>query len=348
LDGPVSLFRRRPSETDRIAGFWSWWSPEGAAFCAEALAARDVQRIVPVLGPRVDRLDDGLAWELAAGVVSEHTLVVSPEGSPELRALARRWLLGAPPATETWSYSDVRPPITDPEEASIGLDDGVPLALREITVAARRVGTRLDVTVHHPAFAGLPRESRLRIALLALDAAIGETAVELWIGEITPTELAPRDGFGLVPLRAFVERMQSEYVDQDGVPAWLLLRGEGARGPVLAAVTVPLHPAAFPLLTHHVGVLAPYSEQDEGGLPAGGSSDALRALEDQIAHLLGDDGRVVAHESAAGVRLIHAYADGATGAPDRMRRAGLAWTDGSLEVQVAPDPAWDQVRHLAP
>jgi hypothetical protein len=273
--------------------------------------------------------------------------VVSPEGSAELRALARRWLLAAPPGTETWSYSDVRPPIAEPEEASIGLDDGAPLALREISVAARRAGTRLDVTVHHPGFAGLPPEARLRIALLALDAAIGETAVELWIGQITPTELAPRDGFGLVPLRAFVERMQSEYVDQDGVPAWLLLRGEGARGPVLAAVTVPLHPAASPLLTHHVGVLAPYSEQNEEGLPAGESLDALRALEDQVAHLLGAEGRVVAHESAAGVRLIHAYADGATAAPDRMRRARLPWADGSVEVQVTPDPAWDRVRHLA-
>jgi hypothetical protein len=223
----------------------------------------------------------------------------------------------------------------------------VPLALREVTVAARRVGTRLDVTVHHPAFAGLSPQARQRIALLALDAAIGETAVELWIGEITPSELAPRDGFGLVPLRSFVERMQSEYVDSDGVPAWLLLRGEGARGPVLAAVTVPLHPAAFPLLTHHVSVLAPYSEQNEDGLPAGASLDALRSLEDQLADLLGRDGRVVAHESAAGVRLIHAYADGATEAPERLRRARLPWPDGSVEVQVTPDPAWDGVRHLA-
>jgi hypothetical protein len=347
LDGPVSLFRRKPSETDRIAAFWSWWSREGAVFCAQALAAHEVQRIVPVLGPKVDDIADGLAWELTAGAVSEHTLVVSPEGSPPLRALARRWLLAAPPATETWSYSDVRPPIAEPEEAAIGLDDGTPLALREVTVAARRVGTRLDVTVHHPAFPGLSPQARLRIALLALDAAIGETAVELWIGEITPTELAPRDGFGLVPLRAFVEQMQGEYVDADGAPAWLLLRGEGARGPVLAAVTVPLHPAASPLLTHHIGVLAPYSEQTEEGLPAGASLDALRSLEEEIARILGGDGRVVAHESAAGVRLIHAYADGATGAPDRIRRARLRWTDGSVEVQVTPDPAWDRVRHLA-
>jgi hypothetical protein len=343
----VSLFRRKPSETDRISAFWTWWSEEGAAFCAQALDARDVARIVPVLGPRVDRLQDDLAWELVGGTVSEHTLVVSAEGAPELRALARRWLLDAPAATETWSYSDVRPPLPDVDDASIGLDGGVPFALRDVTVAARRVGTRLDLTVHHPSFADVAPEERLRFALLALDAAIGQTAVELWIGEITPSELVPRDGFGLDPLRAFVERMQGEYVDQDGAPSWVLLRGEGPRGPVLAAVTVPLHPAISPLLTHHVGVLVPYLQQDDEGLPAGTSLDALGALQERIVALLGPDGRVVAHESAAGVRLLHVYADGATDAPARLHRDRLGWGEGTAEVEVTRDPAWDRVRHLA-
>ncbi|MDH2416790.1 DUF695 domain-containing protein [Nocardioides sp. CER19] len=343
----MSIFRRKPSESDRIAAFWTWWSEEGATFCADALAGRDVERIVPVLGPRVDRLHDDLAWELVAGTVSEHALVVSAEGTPELRALARRWLLAAPPATETWSYSDVRPPLPDPDDASIGLDGGLPLALRDVTVAARRVGTRLDVTVHHPSFADAPAEARLRLALLALDATIGQTAVELWIGEITPSELRPRDGFGLAPLRVFVERMQSEYVDQDGAPSWLLLRGEGPRGPVQAAVTVPLHPAVSPLLTHHVGVLVPYAQRDEEGLPTGTSLDGLRALDQRIAELLGPDGRVVAHESAAGVRLLHVYADGATDAPARLRRERLEWAEGTAEVEVAADPGWDRVRHLS-
>jgi len=343
----VSLFRRKPSESDRIAAFWSWWSQEGSAYCADALAAHDAQRAVPALGQQIDRLHNGLAWELAAGTVSQHALVVSAEGAPELRALTRRWLLAAPPASETWSYSDVRPPLPDLDGASIGLRDGEQLALAEVAVAARRVGTRLDLTVHHSSFAGMPEEARLRISLLVLDAAIGETAVELWVGRITPSELAPRDGFGLVALRAFVERMQSEYVDPDGVPSWLLLRGEGPRGPVVAAVTVPLHPATSPLLTHHVGLLVPYAELTDEGLPAGASLDGLLALEGRVAELLGGDGRVVAHESAAGVRLLHAYADGATDAPDRLRRARLAWGEGSVEVEVTPDPAWDRVRHLA-
>jgi hypothetical protein len=343
----VSIFRRKPSEADRIAAFWSWWSETGAAFCAVALAERDVQRIVPVLGPEVDRLHRDLAWELAAGTVSEHVLVLSPEGSPELRALARRWLLAAPPATETWSYSDVRPVTPDPDEVVITLDDGTPLALREVTVAARRRGSRLDLTVHHPAFAHLPQDVRMRLTFLVLDAALGETAVELWVGTITPTELPPRDGFGLVPLRAFVERTQSESVDEDGAPTWLLLRGEGPRGPVLAAASVPLHPAAYPLLTHHVGLVVPYAGQTDDGLPTGASLDGLRALEDQVVELLGRDGRVVAHESAAGVRLLHAYADGTTDAADRLRRARLAWPEGTVEVQVTADPGWDRVRHLA-
>jgi hypothetical protein len=347
LDGPVSLFRRRASETDRIAAFWSWWSAEGARLCAEALAARDAQRVVPALAPRIERLGGALSWELAAGVLSEHVLVLSAAGAPRLRALARRWLLAAPPATETWSYADARPPMPDPDEASIGLGDGEPVDLRRVTVAARRAGTRLHLSVHHPVFADLPAEARSRVALLALDAALGETAVELWIGEIAPVELAPRDGFGLNPLRTFVERMRGDYVDADGTPSWLLLHGEGSRGPVLAAVIVPLHPAAFPLLTHHVTVLVPYAERTDEGLPTGASLDGLRALEDRVGALLGDDGRVVAHESTAGVRLLHAYADGTTGAPDRLRRARLDWGEGRVEVQVGEDPAWDGVGHLS-
>lgn len=344
----MNLFRRKTAEPDRIAAFWAWWTAEGAGSCAAAIAAGDARRVVPVLGPQVQRIHPGLAWELAAGVVSAHTLVVSPEGAAELRALARRWLLAAPPADETWSYTDVRPRAADPESVSLGLEGGVPLSFGDVSVAAHRVGTRLDVTVHHPAFAGLPDGARGRVAMLALDAALGETAVELWIGRITATELAPRDAFGLGALRAFVEQMQGDYVDEDGAPSWHLLRGEGPGGPVVAMATVPLHPAVAPLLTHHVTVMASYADQTDDGLPAGASLDALRGLEDDLAELLGGDGRVVAHESSAGVRLLHAYVDGATDAPERLRRARLPWAEGTVEVRVDPDPAWDAVRHLAP
>jgi hypothetical protein len=110
----MALFRRRAADpADSIAGFWSWWTADGAAACAAAIDDREPTRIVDDMSRHVDSLHPGLAWELAAGQVSTHKLVVTAGGDPLLRPVARRWLLAAPAADETWSYDDHRGPSDD-------------------------------------------------------------------------------------------------------------------------------------------------------------------------------------------------------------------------------------------
>ena len=344
----MSLFKRdkKADPDSAIAGFWAWWRDEGAASTAAALAEGTPNLVGDAISEQVRRIDPQLAWELAPGSVSEHQLVVTCAGDPALRALAHRWLLAALPADATWSFSDQRPPAQDPEALPLSSEGGPDIGFSEVQLSARRTGNRFDVVVHHPAFPSLPKEARLQVAFLALDGAPGETDVELWIGTVEVAESSPLDGFGLTALRAVVQDLKRENLDEDGRPRWAIMRGTGRQGPVLAMAQIPLHPVTAPHLTTHVGMTVEYADRSAEGWPGPNSLDALRDLEDRLVELLGTDGQVVAHESTAGVRVLHAFVDAATPAAQRVRSAKWAWPQGRLQVSVTEDPAWEAVRHL--
>lgn len=345
----MGLFRRKTAEpADGIHSFWDWWTSNGASRCAEAIADKEPGRVAAEITERVHAIDPGLAWELAAGQVSEHVLVVTAEGNPDLRPIARRWLLAAPAADPTWSYDDHRGAADDPEGIVLQGGDGAPgIGFKDIGIGARKAGTRLDVTVHHPAFADLPEQARLQVAFLALDAALGENDTELWIGAIQASTYPPIDGFGLLALRSLVADLRRESTDEDGRPQWALLQGEGPNGPVLAAARSPLHPIFGPMFTRHVASHVPYGEQTEAGLPGPEVLDALRDLEDSLEAALGIDGLLVAHESSAGMRVFHCYVDPESDVVDRLVAVLDPWPDGDVRVRVTDgDPGWEAVRHL--
>jgi hypothetical protein len=347
----MALFRRRAAEpADTIPQFWTWWTSEGAGVCAAAIANGTAGQVADEVSDRVHAIHPALAWELAAGEVSEHKLVVSAEGNPELRPVARRWLLAAPAADETWSYDDHRGPVDDPEDVKIVLRDGsggVEIAFRDVRVSARKVGARFDATVHHPAFADLPTNARVQVAFLALDATLGEHDTEIWIAEIETAEHPPIDGFGLVALRAVVDDLRRESLDDDGRPGWALLSGDGPDGPLVATARSPLHPLFAPMFTRHAAAQVPYQAQTDVGLPATESLGELRALEDQLETAVGAGGMLVAHESSAGLRTFHFYLDPEGDTVDRLTHLLDDWPDGDVRVQVTDgDPGWESVRHL--
>ena len=349
----MPLFRRKePSpaaaardEAARISAFWSWWSAEGAARTAAAIADQAPQRMVDELSRRFAAVHERLAWELAPGQQSEHLLVASPEGDPALRAVARRWLRGAPAPSEVWEYADARQASGD----LIGLVlnvGGVDLPLGELTFAARTSDYRLDVTLHHPALASLPEGDRMQIAFLALDIAVGEEPVETWIGEIgVSTE--PLPGAQLLDqLVDVLDQHQREHLAEDGGPTWRLMSADPPEGRLVVSAMVPLSPTVAAQLDDHVQVVVPYAGRTPEGLPDGATLDRLRALEDHLTERLGGSGMTVAVETLAGRRTLHYYVDSTTPAADVLKAAVAGWPEGGVEVRAKHDPGWHGVRQF--
>jgi hypothetical protein len=340
-------FRRRPKGVAHpYAAFWDWWSSEGHGLAEQSIDGRlDPDDFARTMAARVHALG-ALAWELAAGETSEHVLVISPGGDPALRALARRVVLAAPEADETWSYVDSRPPALDPESIVLGASGTPDVDFGRISVAARMNDGRFDVLVHHPTFADLPEETRAQITFLALDAAVGEIDTELWLGEVEPVEFPPLDGFGLTALRAVVQDLKRQRLDPDGQPRWVVLSGETPEGPLLAMVRSPLHPVTAPHLDTYVAVSVPYHGSSETGLPDDDTIEALRSLEHRLAARLGNEGQVVAHLSVAGRRTFHLYVDSTSDLLPTIKQVARSWDQGTPSVHDMHDPAWQAVVHL--
>jgi len=344
----MPLFRRKqttPDQAAAIAAFWAWWGETGAAWVAQAIADRDPQRVVDELSSRIGAVRDGLAWELAPGGSTEHLLVVSADGNPDLRASARRWLRAAPPPSAVWRYADSRQPVADLGDALLDVN-GTEVTLGDLTVLVEPQDTRLAVTVHHPTFAAIPERDRTFISFLALDNAIGEAAVETWISGVEPSPTASPGAVPLEQLRSLLAAHVGQHLDDEGQPTWRILSAETSAGPMLVTAMVPLAPSVAADLDQHVAVVVPYVHRNEGEFPTEVSLDALRALEDHLCERVGTGGRLVAHETCAGRRTLHFYVDSTGPAADVLRTAVAGWQEGRVEVSAEPDPGWEAVRHF--
>ncbi len=350
----MGIFRRRRdrgpdphAQAEAIAAFWSWWADGGSTHVAAAIDDRSVEGQVQPLSSRVAAIDDRLAWELGVGADgSRHRLVVSPEGDPAVRGTARRWLLAAPAADPTWCFADSRQPMADLDSAALELG-GERLSVRDTVVAARVVDAEVEVAVHHPAFARLPENAQQQAAMLMLDWVLGENEVETWVGALRTTPVAPLDPVPLVGLRSVVAELRSRHLEQDGSPGWALLQGSTADGdPVVALAQRPLKAVTAPQLDTYVRVAVPYTDRTDAGLPGPGSLDELRSFEEHLRERLGGSGRIVAVQSSAGVRVMHAFVDGTTPAAGQLEAAVTGWPQGRVSVESMPDPGWDHVAHL--
>lgn len=329
-----------------LAEFWRWWASTGARSVAEAVERGETARIVDELGPRVLAIHPQLAWELGPGRTSRHVLVVSAEGNAELRPVARRWRMAAPPADDLWEYADARRPSQDPDGVVLMLD-GVRIDLISARARARVAGTVVDVDVYHPRFHQLDERTRVTAAFLLLDAVLGEADVETWIGEIRTGTLVPVDPVPLTGLRSVVQSLRASTTDADGRAVWALMEGQdGAGRPAVAAARAPLRPELWPHLDTHVAVVVPYRDIAFQGLPSPVTADALARLQAHVDEILGGSGQVLAHETHGGRRVLHAYVDGLTPAADQVRAAVVGWDQGRVQVRAELDPAWRKVAHL--
>lgn len=350
----MALFRRKapshavppdPGPASATADFWTWWQGTGCVTTAAALAEQDPTRIAEELTSQIHAIDPALAWELAPGHAATYLLVVSPEGDPERRALARRWLRAAPPADEVWEYADARQPVADLSGIRLSFN-GHEIAFGDVVITARRVGYRFDVSVHHPLFAEIPAEARMQIGFLALDDAIGEREVETWLGDITASEVRPLDAFPLEHLRSLVAALAAEARDENGQPTWVMMHGDRPEGPVLALAQVPLAATFAPELDVHIKLTVPFAPATADGFPTDAALQQLRDFEDHLCTRLDTGGRLVAHETCAGQRVLHFYVDSTGPSAGVLEAASAGWPDGQVLLSAESDPAWRSVHHL--
>jgi hypothetical protein len=345
----MRMFKRRRTQAapaDLIGEFWGWWETTGAAEIAEAISLRDLTAAGAVLSDRVRRIHPNLDWELGRGLHAQHVLIVTAAGDPGTRGIARRWLRAAPTSDDVWEYADMRRPSPD---AGIKFD-GMPLVSIDaalVTIEPDRREAALHVEVHHPTFPTLPDELRKRVTFLLLDLVLGEELVETWIGAISTAIEPPAHAVPISELLPAVASFAAAHVADDGGPSWRLMEGETAAGDRLVATAmVPLRSIQMPHLDTHVAVEVPYKAAREDGLPQDETLSHLRDFEDHLTNRLGDSGRLLAHETAAGSRILHYYVDGTTPAAAQLQAAVTGWPDGPVTLDVSADAGWEGVRHL--
>lgn len=369
LKGVVSFARWRRNPAAAIEEFWSWWSSVSGQI-AESLVAADNDSDAPVekgdmakrgrraissrraraLSDRVSAIHPDLAWELLDGILARHALVLTSEGSPELRPLTERWRRAGPGDGELWEYYPARPPNPG------ALRRNITWSGRTISPQQARFGAEIDhdrgrihVVVSHPQLPYLEDAERLRLAFLLLDWILGEDDTERWVGEVRFSESAQElDNAGL---RAAVSSLAREF---SGVH-WAQLEGvdEHGRGAMLQ-VRVPLPRLDFPLFDYLGTIEFPYQEPANvsdandpfaRSEPDTGELIELENLTRGLVSLLGDSAVLTASATLPDRMTLHFYASEQGVVPDQV----AAWSKQQhrpVHIEWSSDPGWDTVRHF--
>jgi hypothetical protein len=333
----MRFFRRGGSEPDG-ADFWAWWAGARERIANAIETGGFDARLVDEISKAVRGVDPRLAWEFAAGQSSRHALCVSPEGSPELRPAALRWLTSAPPADPTWEYHASRqasPTLLTLEIGGVRMDLGEMRAIASWDETRRRA----DVRLWHPAFEHAPAPLRQQASFLFLDNLLGEDEVERWIGQIEALD-APTGGRTPDELKAEVLRRATEPAGN----TWILAQRTGPRGEAdVVLADAALKRIDHPFADQHVAITIVL---EGGGMPDDAFAATLNAEEDRLVGRLRGDATLAGRTTAPGERVIHLVAEDL----DRVRSGIDAWAQDlppwRIKVAFQQDPDWSFQREL--
>lgn len=326
-----------------IEEFWHWWQHAGATELAAAIHTGDFGALPEQMADLVHAIHTDLQWELGPGRTAKHALCVTANGDPALRPLTERWLRAAPEPDPTWEYRAARQ--ADPNVLGQSLQFGdweLQLEELRLSLTTDEDSLLVNVIAHHPRFAEMPENATLQITFLTLTWLLGEDDLERWIGDVSATEVEPADSLPADALPEIVHAMAARHPE----PTWVVMEGEGQDGARLMAVAMrPLRWIDHPLLDQHAAITLSYPAEDPRDLPDSSALTALRDLEDDLTHSLAGAALLVAHETGRGARTLHLYCDSTdTTTQDALRDWVNRHPTASLDL--AADPAWDEVSHL--
>jgi hypothetical protein len=329
----MRLFKREPEPPK---DFWSWWADARDRLAADIEARSGGATMAKEISAAVGTIHPNMAWELAPGASARHAFCISPEGRPDLRRIALKWLESAPPADGTWEFHASRQASAPLGRLQIGGTSADLSEMRAVTAwdSSRR---RVDVRLWHPVFPGMPRQGRLQLAFLFLDNLLGEDDVERWIGEIDVLD-APSGGRTPDELRAEVDRHRGEPLADD---AWVVGQLNGPDGPSIVVANAALKRIDYPFAGIHVTIRVTIPG---GGMPSETDAARLNAEEDGLVRGFEEIGAFAGRTTRPGLRTMHFVAPSV----EDSKRVIDAWAhelpelpeSRQLKVGFAEDVNW--------
>ncbi|ACU39846.1 hypothetical protein KCV87_25720 [Actinosynnema pretiosum subsp. pretiosum] len=192
---PVHL----PNPAEAAVAFWERWHALLPRISG-ALGDGQPQRVEHELCELVASVHPRLEFAIQRGRRAVYALVLSSREDPVVRPYTDAWRAAAPHEDMIWEYHDSVPPVPDTDEVTVNIGEHrLPLADIRLLTEPTDDGV-VDVVVHHPVFADLGEDDRMRVAFLALDAALGERVAAGVVGRV---ELSLTDGPRSITLPQF-------------------------------------------------------------------------------------------------------------------------------------------------
>lgn len=317
-----------------IDAFWSFWTAREAELFEEVDDGVSPATIEEI-SAAVHRIHPELEWEFGPGVKAPHGFTVSGTGDATLRTLAERWRAAAPPS-DAFDFFVARQQVPQDQlmGTSLGLD-GIELDFAQVQVRLTRNENRraVDVLVYHPSFQNLDEEGRLQASFIILDKALGEDAVERWIGSIDVLNEAPDDGVDLPALLDEANAMVQLPED-----CWCVAEGQERGRPLVYVVNMAIKRWDYPLFDTWCQIRLDY-DGDDGGMPSEEDKTTLDEIEEGLLALLGEDAVHIGRRTGNNHRLLFLYVDGAADTAERI----LAWSHDCgrpARLTVEEDPGW--------
>ena len=328
------------SVDEGIRSFWAWWSTARH----QILRAIEVEKtftdgLIRDIASHVDAIGD-LDWELSLGKTAKHGFCLSPKGDPQARLVTELWRHRGPRPDETWEYFAAR---QGGQGAKIEIDQ-VQLDRDDLMVSLE-VDTgreRIDATYFHPGFAKLSEKLQTTALYLLLDGALGEDAVERWLGRIRATSQKLENAVPFSQFRDALSELEREATGEQ----FVLMKGTTESGaPVFISCNRSLKRIDHLLHTMHVAVDLAILDQNPQGLTTPADAEKLDELEDELTAALAGLVVYFGRETKPGHRVMHWYVAEDSAAKAIIERWSARHSERDPHVEWIHDPTWEFVKH---
>src|SRR5258708_20412921 len=165
------------------ASFWAWFRRHSKQI-EKLIDDSDAVNLSHLMSPRIDELIPGLAWEVGPGKSRPYLLTLSPEGDDAKRRQIDS-ILSLAPQDLKWEFHSSRQARNIQKEIEL-VTDGIKVTTTDWLFTANENidAKKIDILAINKNLAHIKPKEALKAVFIFLDSALGEDAVEEWVGNI--------------------------------------------------------------------------------------------------------------------------------------------------------------------